>query len=66
MDRLIVEGGTPLRGEVELSGAKNSITKLMVASMLTNEPCVFYGVPRIGDRQTTQAVCESLWAFRLA
>ena len=31
MDSLVVEGGTPLRGEVALSGAKTSLTKLMVA-----------------------------------
>lgn len=60
MDTLTVEGGTPLRGEVELSGAKNSITKLMVASMLTREPCTFHRVPHIGDSRVTRAICESL------
>ena len=60
MDSLIVEGGTPLCGEVELSGAKNSITKLMVASMLTKAPCTFHRVPHIGDSLVTQAICEAL------
>ncbi|MBM3279706.1 MAG: UDP-N-acetylglucosamine 1-carboxyvinyltransferase [Candidatus Handelsmanbacteria bacterium] len=60
MDTLIVEGGTPLCGEIELSGAKNSITKLMVASMLTREPCTFYRVPHIGDSRVTQSICEAL------
>src|SRR5262245_47533194 len=61
-DTWIIEGGVPLRGEVQLSGAKNSITKLMVASMLTTEPCVFHNAPSIGDSQITQAICEALGA----
>jgi len=61
-DTWTVEGGVPLRGEVRLSGAKNSITKLMVASMLTKEPCIFHNVPSIGDSQITRAICEALGA----
>jgi len=61
-DTWTVEGGVPLRGEVQLSGAKNSITKLMVASMLTKEPCVFHNTPSIGDSQITRAICEALGA----
>lgn len=58
----IIEGGAPLRGEVQLSGAKNSITKLMIASMLTKEPCLFHNAPFIGDSQITQSICEALGA----
>ena len=61
-DTWTIEGGVPLRGEVRLSGAKNSITKLMVASMLTKEPCIFHNVPSIGDSQITRAICEALGA----
>lgn len=59
-DTWTVEGGAPLRGEVRVSGAKNSITKLLVASMLTPEPCVFHNVPHIGESQITQAICMAL------
>ena len=59
-DTWTVEGGVPLRGEVRVSGAKNSITKLMVASMLTQEPCVFHNVPYIGESQITRAICAAL------
>lgn len=62
MNTWIIEGGSPLRGEVQLSGAKNSITKLMVVSMLTQDPCVFFNAPRIGDSLITQAICEALGA----
>ena len=54
-DTWTIEGGVPLRGEARVSGAKNSITKLMVASMLTTEPCIFHNVPHIGDSQITRA-----------
>lgn len=59
-DTWVVEGGVPLRGEVRVSGAKNSITKLMVASMLTKEPCMFHNVPHIGESQITRAICAAL------
>ncbi len=62
MSTWIIDGGSPLCGEMQLSGAKNSITKLMVVSMLTREPCVFSNVPRIGDSQITQEICEALGA----
>lgn len=60
MNSWIIEGGFPLRGEVLLRGAKNSITKLMVAALLTKEPCIFLNAPRIGDSQITQTICEAL------
>ncbi|MFF4504827.1 UDP-N-acetylglucosamine 1-carboxyvinyltransferase [Streptomyces sp. NPDC001401] len=42
-----ITGGVPLRGAVEASGAKNAVTKQLVATLLTDEPCVLHGVPRI-------------------
>ncbi|NLW87425.1 MAG: UDP-N-acetylglucosamine 1-carboxyvinyltransferase [Planctomycetes bacterium] len=60
MDELVVEGGSPLKGSVEVRGAKNVVTKLMVASMLTDEPCIFSNVPSIGDGRLTQAICQSM------
>ena len=62
MTTWIIEGGTPLCGTVHLSGAKNSITKLMVLSLLTKMPCIFSNAPQIGDSQITQAICEALGA----
>ena len=60
MEELIVTGPTPLCGEVQISGAKNSISKLLTASMLTSEPCTVSGVPRIGETDITCALCESV------
>jgi UDP-N-acetylglucosamine 1-carboxyvinyltransferase len=57
-----IEGGAPLRGEIAVSGAKNSITKLLVASMLSDKPSHFANVPDIGDRLITQEICEAVGA----
>jgi UDP-N-acetylglucosamine 1-carboxyvinyltransferase len=60
--RWVIDGGEPLKGEVHLSGAKNSITKLMVASMLTDQPCIFTNAPHIGESLITQRICEAIGA----
>jgi len=44
-----VEGGRPLRGEVSVSGSKNSSLKLLAAATLTGERCRFTNVPEIAD-----------------
>jgi UDP-N-acetylglucosamine 1-carboxyvinyltransferase len=62
MNTWTIEGGMPLKGEVNVSGAKNSITKLLVASMLSDQASVFSNVPDIGDRAITQEICESVGA----
>ncbi|MDA0711407.1 MAG: UDP-N-acetylglucosamine 1-carboxyvinyltransferase [bacterium] len=60
MDFLRVSGPTPLRGDVHVPGAKNAISKLLTASMLTSERCVLSNVPTIGDTQITQEMCKRL------
>lgn len=44
-----INGGKPLKGEVVVRGAKNSMPKLMVASLLTNEECVLENISDIED-----------------
>ena len=57
----LIEGGAPLRGEVRLSGAKNAATKLMVASLLTEDPCIIRNAPlRLGDVTITEEVVKAL------
>jgi len=48
-ETLTVEGGTPLRGTVPVSGAKNAALKLLAAATLTGERCRFTNVPEIDD-----------------
>ncbi|MBI2857200.1 MAG: UDP-N-acetylglucosamine 1-carboxyvinyltransferase, partial [Chloroflexi bacterium] len=60
MAGLIVTGPTPLRGEVAVPGAKNSVSKLLAASMLTDEACQFANVPQIDDTSITMDICQAL------
>lgn len=55
-----VVGGKPLNGEVKASGAKNAMTKLLVASLLSDKKCTFYNVPNIGDVQITVELCREI------
>ena len=49
MDRIVIEGGVPLEGEIQISGAKNSAIKLMAVSLLTDEPILLTNMPRLRD-----------------
>jgi len=49
MDRIAIEGGAPLFGDIPVSGAKNSAIKLMAASLLTSEPVTLTNMPRLAD-----------------
>ncbi len=49
MDSFLIKGGTPLHGEVQISGAKNAVLPIMAATLLTSEPCVIHGVPDLSD-----------------
>jgi UDP-N-acetylglucosamine 1-carboxyvinyltransferase len=60
MDRLLVTGGAPLDGTVEIAGAKNSALKLMAAAVLANGRFTLRNVPRIQDCITMVEVLEHL------
>lgn len=44
-----IEGGRPIAGTVSIGGAKNAISKQLIASLLTDQACVFTNVPRISE-----------------
>ena len=52
MDKLLIEGGVPLKGEVPISGAKNAALPLLCASLLTADPVCFGNVPHLNDIAT--------------
>lgn len=60
MEILKITGGTPLKGTVKAAGAKNAMTKLLVASLLSDKRCTFYNVPNIGDVEVTVALCQEI------
>src|SRR5947208_15249116 len=51
LESLLIKGGVPLRGEVTISGAKNSVLPIMAATLLTAEPCTIRRVPNLSDVQ---------------
>lgn len=57
---LKIKGGTPLNGSVKAAGAKNAITKMLVASLLSNKKCIFYNVPNITEVETTLSFCREI------
>ncbi len=60
MDAILIRGGRPLTGEVEVSGAKNAALPLLFASLLTPETCRLSNVPRVVDCRTTQKLLAQL------
>lgn len=60
MDKLVIEGGKKLSGEVKISGAKNSALPIMAATLLTDETCTIRNVPRLRDTLTMMKLLESL------
>ncbi len=49
MDRIVVTGGVPLRGTIDISGAKNAALPLLATALLTDEPVSLEAVPDLAD-----------------
>lgn len=62
MDSLLIKGGVPLEGEVQISGAKNAVLPIMAATLLTKEKCVIRRVPDLSDVQFMAKILSSLGA----
>jgi UDP-N-acetylglucosamine 1-carboxyvinyltransferase len=60
MDKIVIQGGVPLRGEVVVSGSKNATLPIMTAALLTAEPVVIRNVPRLRDIATALALLNGL------
>lgn len=60
MSKILIKGGAPLVGAVKVSGAKNAMTKLLVASLLSDKKCEFWNVPNITDVEVTLALCQDV------
>ena len=60
MDKLLIEGGVPLRGEINISGAKNSALPVLAATLLTDEPMWIGNVPHLHDITTTMELLATM------
>lgn len=62
MDKFVVRGGNPLRGKIEISGAKNSALPCLAATLLTAETVILHNVPYVKDLITQRRLLEDLGA----
>ena len=60
MQKFIIDGGVPLKGQVQISGAKNAAIKMVAASLLTSEEVVLENIPRIDDVGIIVKIVENL------
>jgi UDP-N-acetylglucosamine 1-carboxyvinyltransferase len=60
VDRIILQGGKKLTGEVTVSGSKNAALPVLIASLLTAEPCTYQRVPHLADIRTTLKLLSGL------
>ncbi|OGX08720.1 MAG: UDP-N-acetylglucosamine 1-carboxyvinyltransferase [Omnitrophica WOR_2 bacterium GWA2_47_8] len=60
MEKLVIEGGQKLRGEISVSGSKNATLPVLAATLLTDKPCVIHNVPRLRDTLTMIKLLRSL------
>ncbi len=60
MDKLIIEGGIPLHGEIVVSGAKNAALPILCAGLLAETPLTLTGVPELRDVASTITLLDTM------
>ncbi|WP_193183315.1 UDP-N-acetylglucosamine 1-carboxyvinyltransferase [Nisaea sediminum] len=58
MDKLVIRGGTPLKGQIPISGAKNAALPLMAATLLTDQPVTLTNIPKLADIRSMGALLD--------
>ena len=62
MDKLVIKGGRPLKGEVEISGAKNAALPILAASLLASGTHSITGIPDLRDVSTMRQILANIGA----
>ena len=62
MEKLVITGGTPLKGNVTISGAKNAAVAIIPATLLIDGVCTIENLPNISDVKTSCTILEGLGA----
>ena len=60
MSKLVIYGENPLRGQLQVQGAKNSVLPVLAASLLTEEPCEIKNCPDLADVRAAFEILENL------
>ena len=62
MDKIVVEGGHALKGEVKISGAKNAALPILISALLSDEKNTYTNVPNLKDIESTKILLSHLGA----
>ena len=62
MDKFVITGGRPLRGEIPANGSKNAALPALAAALLTAEPVTLERIPRVRDIRTMQRLLVDIGA----
>ncbi len=60
MDKIVINGGKPLQGDVQISGAKNAALPVLTAALLTAGTCTFSNIPDLVDIKTTYKLLKNM------
>jgi len=60
MEKFIIEGGKPLKGEIKVSGSKNATLPILAATLLTDGVCEIRNIPKLRDTLTMCKLLRSL------
>lgn len=60
MDKIVIEGGRPLKGKIKIGGSKNAALPLMAASLLTSDKVILTNLPKLCDVKTMDSLLEVL------
>ena len=60
MDKILIQGGRRLEGEVAVSGSKNAALPILISTLLTAEPCEYRGIPDLMDIHTALRLLSGL------
>jgi UDP-N-acetylglucosamine 1-carboxyvinyltransferase len=60
MDKIVIEGGRPLRGKIKVSGSKNAALPILAATLLTKGKSEIRNLPRLADVQTMGKLLKDL------
>jgi UDP-N-acetylglucosamine 1-carboxyvinyltransferase len=60
VDRIIIQGGKRLSGEIAVSGSKNAALPILISSLLTADACTYRRVPHLADLRTTLKLLRGL------
>ena len=60
MNKLVIDGGVPIRGEITIQGAKNAVLPILAASIMADGESVIHNCPRLRDVEKTCIILEDL------